>query len=128
RLLLAQRPPTGLYGGLWELPQAVDRRALATAFTGRLTLATRPALRHRQLLTHRRLEIEVWPASLAGRPGRVAGYPRVAWHPVGGLAALALSTATRSVVDRILENPACRATSPKPSASSSKATRRSSRA
>jgi A/G-specific adenine glycosylase len=103
RVLLARRPAKGLYGGLWELPQASDRAALAEAFAGRRELAARAAARHRQLLSHRRLEIELVPATLRGRTPRLAAYERTAWYAHRRVGALGLSTATRAVIDRYLE-------------------------
>jgi A/G-specific adenine glycosylase len=103
RVLLAQRPAGGLYGGLWELPQAARRPALVAAFGGRLELAARAAVRHRQLLSHRRLEIELRPATLTGRVPRLEGYQRTTWCAPARLATLGVSNATRTIARRYLE-------------------------
>jgi A/G-specific adenine glycosylase len=132
KVLVARRPAAGLYGGLWELPHAPDRAALVAAFGGRLRLADAPRARHRQLLSHRRLEVELWPATLAGpAPATLPTHDRIRWHPRAELSTLAVSTATRAVIEQ-LEEPPCprpsRRPTPKRSASSRPATPRSSRA
>jgi A/G-specific adenine glycosylase len=128
KVLLGRRPASGLYGGLWELPQASDRVALVAAFAGRLSVGPRVVARHRQLLSHRRLELSLWPAELRGRAPRLASYDRLEWHPVGELGQLGLSNATRAVIDRSLEDRAWRRRrTPRRSDSSRRATKRSSR-
>jgi A/G-specific adenine glycosylase len=73
RILLAQRPATGLFAGLWELPQGADAADAAAAIG--VSLAGPPAVRahHRQTLSHRRLDITAVDARLRGRPRAVAG-------------------------------------------------------
>ncbi len=132
RILLARRAPDGLFGGLWELPQAPGRTALARALAG-LGLAwrppARPVHRHRQVLSHRRLAISVYAAPAAGRltgARAAAPYQRAAWHPPGALEGLGLAAASRVILRRYLEQDGWSETTP-PSRSSPRATRRSSR-
>jgi A/G-specific adenine glycosylase len=108
RVLLARRAPHGLYGGLWELPQADDADELDALLPG-ARLASEPALEHRQTLSHRRLRIRVYPATLpdSRNPGlRGLGkqarerYDRVAWHPLAQ--SRGVSAATQSIMERLL--------------------------
>ena len=132
RLLLARRVAGGLFGGLWELPQAPDPEALAVALA-QLGLAWRPpplpVHRHRQVLSHRRLALEVFAAPATGRLAgtrRVGPYERAAWHPRGSLEALGLAAASRAILGRYLERNGWIEEKP-PSRSSPRATRRSSK-
>ena len=132
KLLLARRGAGGLFGGLWELPQAPSRPALAAALAG-FGLAWRPPAvpvhRHRQVLSHRRLAIDVFAAPAAGRlaGARAIGpYERAAWHPPGSLERLGLAAASRAIAGRYLEQDGWSEETP-PSRSSPRATRRSSR-
>ncbi len=130
RLLLAQRPQRGLYGGLWELPGAGSRHALIERFGGRLSLlGAEPIARTRRALSHRRLTIEVWPARLSGplARGDETGYERVCWHRLTSLGELGLSSATRDLVDHCLEKRPWQPTNRR-SSSSSRVSARSSRA
>ena len=133
RLLLARRIPEGLFGGLWELPQAATRAALAARLAD-LGLTwrppERPVHRHRQVLSHRRLAIDVYAAPAAGRlaGARAAPpYQRAAWHPAAALDGIGLAAASRGILGRYLEQDGWSETR-RPSPSSPKATRRSSRA
>ena len=132
RVLLAQRAPEGLFGGLWELPQAPSRAALGRLLAG-FGLAWRapadPVHRHRQVLSHRRLAIDLYAAAATGRLAgtrAVAVYRRAAWHPPGALDHLGLAAASRGFLGRYLEQDGWSATT-RPSRSSPRATRRSSR-
>ncbi len=101
RTLLAQRPPGGLFGGLWEMPQADSKQELESWLGGVLQFhGSRPVLRHEQELTHRQLCIDVWRA----RPGRGRlpasdPYLSIGWYGPAAAAGLGLSTATRSIFD-----------------------------
>lgn len=105
KLLLAQRPPTGLYGGLWELPQS-EARAGLTGLTGlALAFAKETTLVHEQVLSHRRLKIHVWPAAASGatRPDLDSQYQQLSWYTLAELSKLGLSSATQAILKRSSE-------------------------
>jgi A/G-specific adenine glycosylase len=131
RVLLGRRRPQGLFGGLWELPQAAGRGELAALFGelgGRVELGAAPVFRHRQVLSHRRLAIDVYLGSVTGRLGRAAGpYERVAWHALAGLGSLGVARSSRAILQRQREQDGW-TSGPARFASSKRATRRSSTA
>ncbi len=138
RVLLARRRPQGLFGGLWELPQAADRARLQALFAelgARLELGRAPApvFRHRQVLSHRRLSIDLHVGHLRGRLERRAfsdddaAYERVAWHSLGSLGSLGVAASSRAILRRHQESHGW-TSEPPPSRSSRRGTRRSSRA
>lgn len=116
RLLMRQRPPDGLLGGLWEFPTAVvesdegDRvtaaRALAVDLGARLAdtdadaplavLAVLPDVRH--AFTH--LHVTYRPVLLEAGGGSV---PAHEWANAEKLAALALPTAMRRIASDVWE-------------------------
>ena len=127
-LLLARRNPAGLYGGLWELPQVEAGEALGSILATPVRLhGGAPVHEHCQTLTHRRLRIRVFPASLADDArARLAQssaerYERLAWHPQAELAERGLSAATRAIIRMYRENHGWTKTHA-PSSSSPKAT------
>jgi A/G-specific adenine glycosylase len=91
----------GLYAGLWELP-AARRADELNAIVGRQVtlLGKRPVVVHRQVLSHRRLRIRLWPAHIA--PGKIAlggaDHDRFRWQAPATIRALAVSSATVAVV------------------------------
>jgi A/G-specific adenine glycosylase len=138
RLLLARRRAQGLFGGLWELPQAPDRARLHSMFAelgAALDLGGAPApiFRHRQILSHRRLAIDLYVGRLEGRLSRrefsAAGtaYERIAWHPLGTLGSLGVAASSRAILRRHQELDGW-TSGRSPSGSSKRATRRSSTA
>lgn len=110
RVLLARRPPAGLYGGLWELPQTADTsrlEALVPAAEVRLQSPT-PVAEHNQVLSHRRLRIRVFRAHLSGRPparctAAEDGYDRFLWQSLAATASRGLSAATQAIIDKVQE-------------------------
>lgn len=102
KLLLAHRPPRGLYGGLWDVPQA-DARAELAALTGlSLSFPRKAALVHEQVLSHRRLKIHVWSATATGstRLQPSSQYQCLRWHPLAAIDTLGTSSATQAILTR----------------------------
>jgi A/G-specific adenine glycosylase len=136
RVLMGRRRPAGLFGGLWELPQAPDRdglRALFAALGGRLELGREPGPvhRHRQVLSHRRLALDLYVGGVAGRlaqrAARSGPYERVAWHSLATLGSLGVAASSRAILERHRESDGW-TSGPSPFRDSKRATRRSSRA
>jgi A/G-specific adenine glycosylase len=102
KILVAQRPASGLYGGLWELPQGADATAAAHAVGLRLLTAPRPLGEHRQTLSHRRLYIQLVQAGVGGKATVTAPtreiYQALRWISVGELNTLGVSSATVALV------------------------------
>ncbi|KAG0194299.1 hypothetical protein DFQ28_000545 [Apophysomyces sp. BC1034] len=74
QVLLEKRPPTGVWGGLWSLPEAPDADGLAAraAQLGGMRVLLAPLAPLAHTFTHFRLEIEPRLAQLAGEPGAAA--------------------------------------------------------
>jgi A/G-specific adenine glycosylase len=124
-LVLARRVPRGLFGGLWELPQAGSALDVARAFG--VTAEREPVAYHEQTLTHRRLRVRVYragvPASLVGV--KLPGYEAFATAALGDR--LAFAAATSAILTKYEDTPWPSTSIPKRSPSSRKATTRSSR-
>ncbi len=110
KLLLAHRHPKGLFGGLWELPQADSRASLAALTSLQLQFPKpEPSMVHKQVLSHRRLQIHVWPAQSTGRAKlgvqqqRDAPYRVLQWHCLTTLPQLGISSATAAILQNTSE-------------------------
>ncbi|GAB4521713.1 MAG: hypothetical protein Tsb0020_40260 [Haliangiales bacterium] len=136
QLLLGRRHPRGLFGGLLELPQTggsgdPDDLLSAVLSARYQLLSPQPVHEHRQVLTHRRLHIQVFAAHLAAKsPARLGKvgrqrYDKLIWHRLDTLAERGLSAATQSILSRYRETPTWSATSA-PSSFSPRATKKSS--
>ncbi len=128
-IVLARRNPAGLFGGLWELPSAPIRASVCAAWhlaeAAHITVA-----HHQQVLSHRRLDIEVFVAPL-GKQGKRRYAPSLDlavyddWRivPLTTAAALGISAATAAIIAKYKDAPWT--LTPKPSRSSTKATKKS---
>jgi A/G-specific adenine glycosylase len=105
RVLLARRPPHGLWGGLWDLPggerapgeepATALRRALREQFGLPVQVGERLALLH-HLLTHRKMVLRVYRSTLE-RGVRRSGSQRAScwhWYTPAEIARLPLSRLT----------------------------------
>jgi A/G-specific adenine glycosylase len=106
RVLLARRPGTGLFGGLWELPtvELDGGRAAEDAVRALFQPAPRqviPAGAVRRTLTHRQLSIHLFRVELAGR-SRLGGGAESRWTRPEDLDGLGVSSATREALELCL--------------------------
>jgi A/G-specific adenine glycosylase len=128
--LIARRAPSGLYGGLWELPEAAALGAAARLDRRRLLAA------HEHKLSHRTLRLRVYPAALPGAgaapPAPAAPYDQLRFSDPTALGRLGVSSATAALLEQLMRSGAPAAsesrwpTKRKPRRSSPKATPRSS--
>ncbi len=130
RVLLGRRPPSGLYGGLWELPQAETSHAAAALLPAEVEITSEsPVASHQQTLSHRRFRIRVFTAKMSGRLGKTPDHPydKLTWHSLTHMDELGVSSATRAAIRQYLEKQSWDKT-PKPSRSSNRDTKKSSKA
>ena len=104
KLLFAKRNPSGLFGGLWELPCVFFEGAeedLEGAFS---QLFQVPVRRGRSVglikrtLTHRDLELHLFSVSGRRLPKVLEGYSEWGWLGPGAYSALGMSTAMQKAV------------------------------
>jgi A/G-specific adenine glycosylase len=99
-VLLEKRPPTGIWGGLWSLPEAQDEDALAAvshSFGGSAELQRLTPFTH--TFTHFKLDIEP-------RLGRANGVPEAAdnktvWAPLANIDAYGVPAPVRKLLDAL---------------------------
>ncbi|MFZ5757369.1 MAG: A/G-specific adenine glycosylase [Pseudomonadota bacterium] len=104
RVLLEQRPPSGLWGGLWSLPQCGSESEV-DALLGRLALrehARAPLPPFRHTFSHFHLDIEpvLIDVRRAAR-GRVADAGRLAWVDPAAPGTLGLAAPVVKLLDTI---------------------------
>ncbi|UYO94236.1 A/G-specific adenine glycosylase [Pollutimonas sp. M17] len=99
-ILLEQRPPSGIWGGLWSLPEYEDERALATACSnwGLSPEEARKMAGLVHVFSHFRLHIEPWYLR-AGAPVVAEPAPGQAWIPINELSATALPAPVKKILD-----------------------------
>lgn len=98
-VLLEKRPPTGVWGGLWSLPECAegdDPRRIAEALGyGVAAVAELPAFTH--VFTHFRLFIRPWALTVTATPG--VGEPGRLWLSLVDLEGAALPTPVRRILE-----------------------------
>jgi A/G-specific adenine glycosylase len=104
-VLLEKRPPTGIWGGLWSLPEADATAAPAEALQREwgLHAAHVEALApFEHAFTHFTLEVEPWRIQLRAG-GSVAEGKSAMWLPLADLAGAALPSPVRKLLARLGE-------------------------
>jgi A/G-specific adenine glycosylase len=116
RWLVARRAPAGLFGGLWELPDAAALAGVA--------LAADVLAEHTHHLTHRTIHYRVRAGR--GEPRALAPYDAVRWVAPDAIGDLGVSSATLALVGHLCDTLGPWPTPNARRRSSSKASRRSS--
>lgn len=106
--LLLQRPPRGLWGGLWEPPMSevatadADAAAALVRRCAGLTLSDlKPLESFEHVLTHRRIQFVAFRARASGRV-RLDGYEACRWHDRLDPAPLGVAAWTRRLLQKEL--------------------------
>jgi len=103
-VLLEKRPPTGIWGGLWSLPEAADEDALAAvahSFGGAEQLQRLAPLTH--TFTHFKLDIEPRLAELDRGVGALAALndADTAWVALSDLDSFGVPAPVRKLLDSL---------------------------
>ena len=104
RVLLTQRPPSGLWGGLWGFPETNPEGSLIEAVNRelglRITTATPwPTIEHS--FSHYKLQIVPIPAYLAGGTARVMENAPTLWYNAAKPAALGLAAPVKRLLQQL---------------------------
>lgn len=100
QVLLEKRPPSGIWGGLWSLPQAADEASLAIyaqRFGASAPFAKMTMLTH--VFTHFKLEIEPRLADLDRAAAHLADGDEYAWVALGDLEGYGLPAPVRRLLE-----------------------------
>jgi A/G-specific adenine glycosylase len=103
RVLLARRPPAGLWGGLWGFPECVNgdaRQWCRKTFGLDIRIESPwPTLRHS--FSHFHLDITPIPAQLLGRPMRAMETAPTVWYNVRRPDARGLPAPVKRLLDQL---------------------------
>ena len=104
QVLLEQRPPSGVWGGLWVFPQTMESAAIAEEMQQRFGLqieleAAWPTFRHS--FTHFHLEITPMPARLRGSADRVMENTGLVWYKPNSPDARGLAAPVKQLLARM---------------------------
>ena len=102
RLLLWRRPPSGIWGGLWSLPEVDDENAIELWQQSFLRQVQPPAAIQANLVrhqfTHYSLDISLAIIELQERPRGIADDDNYAWIDVGDIGNHGLPTPVRKLL------------------------------
>ncbi len=103
QVLLEKRPPSGIWGGLWSLPEAYDVNRLAARAEqlGGAPVVLSPLASLAHAFTHFLLEIEVQSAKLSNKPPAIANAD-TAWVRLDAISNYGLPAPVRKLLNRIL--------------------------
>ncbi|HUP29779.1 MAG TPA: A/G-specific adenine glycosylase [Usitatibacter sp.] len=98
-VLLEKRPPTGIWGGLWSLPEAPADTdpGIALASWGFHGAAFEPLAPFEHAFTHFTLEVTPWRVQ-PRNPPQLAAERRATWLPLSDLAGAALPSPIRKLL------------------------------
>jgi A/G-specific adenine glycosylase len=101
-ILLYRRPPTGIWGGLWSLPEVVDSEAIEDWQASNLACAKSPdeiktnVLKHQ--FTHFSLDISIAVIALDELPGKIADEENMTFVATAELSKYGLPTPVRKLL------------------------------
>ena len=106
-VFLEKRPPSGIWGGLWSLPEVVDTALIADWCNERLsakadTLTEWPMLRHS--FSHYDLDIRPVVVRLQGASAKVSDADAGRWIPFSESAGVGLAAPVRKLVDTLQQS------------------------
>ena len=101
-VLLEKRPPTGIWGGLWSLPEAEagSDPARAASLWGLEAASVQALAPFEHAFTHYTLEVEPWRVEV-GRQDTIAADRPATWMPLADLAGAALPSPVRKLLRSI---------------------------
>ena len=101
-VLLEKRPPTGIWGGLWSLPEAPADGDLGVALAswGFDGAAVEPLAPFEHAFTHFTLEVTPWRVR-PSKPPQLAAERRATWLPLSDLAGAALPSPIRKLLQSL---------------------------
>ena len=107
QVLLWRRPPSGIWGGLWSLPEVDEARAVELWQRSFLALAQEPKTIQRNVIRHQfshySLDISLAIVELDALPQRIADADNYAWVDVDALAEHGLPTPVRKILMQLQE-------------------------
>ena len=109
QMLLWRRPPSGIWGGLWSLPEVDDTNAIALWQQSFLSLEQEPGsiqdsvIRHQ--FTHYSLDISVAIIELESLPRKVADSENYRWVSADSLAEHGLPTPVKNLLAKLQTAP-----------------------
>jgi A/G-specific adenine glycosylase len=106
-VLLEKRPPTGIWGGLWSLPEAAADEDPAAALKRAWGLEAREAAAlapFEHAFTHFTLEVRPWLLR-PRKAATLAGDRAATWLPLSDLAGAALPSPVRKLLKELAANP-----------------------
>jgi A/G-specific adenine glycosylase len=95
-VLLEQRPPTGVWGGLWAFPQ-FDARETALQWAGAGRQAERELAAYQHAFTH--FDLTLYPLVVAAVPHHVADAARALWYDPRRPARIGLAKPTLDLIE-----------------------------
>ncbi|WP_081715780.1 A/G-specific adenine glycosylase [Paraburkholderia mimosarum] len=104
-VMLEKRPPSGIWGGLWSLPEAADEAALAEraqalGASRERAAAASPLAPLAHTFTHFKLDIEPRVVELQGEAAFLeANETQTAWVPLGEIDAYGVPAPVRKLLD-----------------------------
>lgn len=105
-VLLEKRPPSGIWGGLWSLPECDDEAAFVrwcdTVGCDSANIESQQPFRH--TFSHYHLMIQSHSVKLRDTSMQVADSAGLVWQPLSGLGQLGLPSPVRKLLGRIAES------------------------
>ena len=105
RILLWRRPPSGIWGGLWSLPEVDDEQAIELWQQSFLSVTAAPGAIQQNVIRHQfshySLDISLALVELEELPTRISDTDNYAWVDVSDLESYGLPTPVRKILSML---------------------------